>query len=193
MSDQKRPYRKTRRAELEEQTRRRITESAVALHEELGPAHTSISAIAERAGVRRSTVYRHFPDERALLLACSGHYLSANPMPDPEPWLAIQDPAERLRRGLSELYAFFEETEPMLSSVLRDAEVHALTREIVTNGRGVELQRIREVLKRGVRGRHRHAVLELALAFTTWRTLVRAAGLSNAQAVETLVRAFAAA
>ena len=83
MSDQRRPYRMKRRAELEEQTRLRITESAVALHEELGPAHTSISAIAERAGVRRSTVYRHFPDEEALFDACSSHFRAANPSPDP--------------------------------------------------------------------------------------------------------------
>jgi len=71
MSDEKRPYRMQRRAELEDQTRLRITESAVALHEELGPARTSISAIAEHAGVRRSTVYRHFPDEEALVEGAS--------------------------------------------------------------------------------------------------------------------------
>ena len=89
MSDQKRPYRMRRRAELEEQTRRRITESAVALHEELGPAQTSISAIADRAGVRRSTVYRHFPDEASLFAACSSHYRAANPPPNPQVWAAI--------------------------------------------------------------------------------------------------------
>src|SRR5689334_9601108 len=95
MSDQKRPYRMQRRAELEEQTRLRITESTVELHEELGPARTSISAIAERAGVRRSTVYRHFPDEEALFAACSSHWRTANPPPDPGAWAAIDDPAER--------------------------------------------------------------------------------------------------
>src|SRR3954462_2551957 len=92
MSDQKRPYRKTRRAELEEETRRRITESTVALHEELGPARTSISAVAERAGVRRSTVYRHFPDEEALFDACSSHFGAANPPPDMGTWAGIEDP-----------------------------------------------------------------------------------------------------
>src|SRR5215831_10893429 len=102
MSDQKRPYRMKRRAELEEQTRTRITESAVALHEELGPARTSISAIAERAGVRRSTVYRHFPDDDSLFAACSSHWRAANPPPDLGAWAAIADPAERTRTALAE-------------------------------------------------------------------------------------------
>src|SRR3954467_15640388 len=100
MSDEKRPYRMKRRAELEEQTRLRITESAVALHEEVGPAQTSITAIAERAGVRRSTVYRHFPDEEALFAACSSHWRAANPPPDPIAWSSIDDPDERTRRVL---------------------------------------------------------------------------------------------
>ena len=98
MSDEKRPYRMKRRAELEEQTRRRITESAVALHEELGPASTSISAIAARAGVRRSTVYRHFPDDEALFEACSSHWRAGNPPPDPRTWSSIEDRAERTAR-----------------------------------------------------------------------------------------------
>src|SRR3954451_20731495 len=97
MSDQKRPYRMKRRAELEELTRKRITESTVELHQELGPARTSVSAIAERAGVRRSTVYRHFPDEHALFAACSAHWRAANPPPDPAAWAAIVDAPERTR------------------------------------------------------------------------------------------------
>ena len=86
MADEKRPYRMKRRAELEELTRRRITESAVALHGTLGPARTSISAVAEHAGVRRSTVYRHFPDEAALFAACTAHWMADNPVPDLGAW-----------------------------------------------------------------------------------------------------------
>src|SRR4051812_49704398 len=86
MTDEKRPYRMKRRAELEASTRLRITESAVALHGTLGPARTSISAIAEHAGVRRSTVYRHFADEAALFAACSSHWRAANPAPDLAEW-----------------------------------------------------------------------------------------------------------
>src|SRR5918911_2429393 len=120
MSGQKRPYRMRRRAELEAQTRRRITESTVALHEELGPARTSISAVAERAGVRRSTVYRHFPDEAALFAACSTHWRAANPPPDPAAWAAIDDPAERTETALRALYAFYGRTQGMYTSLLRD-------------------------------------------------------------------------
>src|SRR5580765_3235846 len=101
MSDQKRPYRMKRRAELQEQTRLQITERAVALHEEVGPAQTSISASAARAGVRRSTVYGHFPYEGSLSAACSSHWREANPPPDPGSWTEIENPAERTRAALA--------------------------------------------------------------------------------------------
>ena len=100
----KRQYQMTRRAELEEQTRLRITESTVALHEKVGPAQTSISAVAELAGVRRSTVYRHFPDEESLIDACSAHWRAANPAPDLAGWAAVADPPERLGTALAEMY-----------------------------------------------------------------------------------------
>src|SRR5437660_5869322 len=118
MTDQKRPYRKKRRAELEEATRQRITESAVALHGTLGPSRTTLSAVAEHAGVRRSTLYRHFPDEAALFVACSGRWMSQHPLPDLEAWAAVSDPGERLRTALTELYAYYADTEPMLSNLI---------------------------------------------------------------------------
>src|SRR5688500_19208614 len=120
MSGQTRTYTKTRRAELEEQTRLRITESAVALHEQLGPARTTVSAVAEHAGVPRSTVYRHFPDDEALFAACSSHFRAANPPPDPRPWTSIDDPGDRTAAALRELYAFYGRTEEMYVSLLRD-------------------------------------------------------------------------
>src|SRR5918996_6215329 len=125
MTTETRRYEKKRRAELEAETRRRITESAVELHGSLGPAHTSISAVAERAGVRRSTVYRHFPDEAALFDACSSHWAAANPLPDLGRWVAIGDPDERLRAALGELYKFYGLTERMLDNLFRDEETVA--------------------------------------------------------------------
>src|SRR6202140_3750743 len=104
MADEKRPYRKKRRAELEAGTARRITESTVELHGTLGPARTSISAVAQHAGVRRSTVYRHFPDEASLFSACTSYWAAANPFPDVDRWAAIENPAVRLPAALRELY-----------------------------------------------------------------------------------------
>src|SRR6266852_776914 len=120
MTTQKRPYRMKRRAELEELTRRRITESAIELHGTLGPSRTSMSAVAAHAGVRRSTLYRHFPDEAALFDACTAHWASVNPPPDISAWATLDDPDERLAVALGQLYAYFRRTERMLENLFRD-------------------------------------------------------------------------
>src|SRR3954469_1224735 len=99
-----RTYELKRRAERQEETRRRIVDAAVELHSTLGPARTTVQAIAERAGVTRPTVYAHFPDERTLFQACSGHVRATVPPPDTAAWHAIADPAERLETALRELY-----------------------------------------------------------------------------------------
>jgi AcrR family transcriptional regulator len=187
MSDQTRPYRMKRRAELEEQTRVRIAESAVALHEELGPARTSISAVAERAGVRRSTVYRHFPDEEALFAACSAHWGAANPPPDPSAWAAIEDPGARTEAALRELYAFYGRTEAMLASLLRDAPVVPVVQRLMGDFYGY-LSAIQDILMagRGLRGRaarRTRAAIGHALAFETWRSLTREQELADRDAV----------
>ncbi len=178
----------TRRAELEEQTRARITESAVALHEELGPARTSISAIAERAGVRRSTVYRHFPDEEALFAACSSHWRAGNPPPDLGAWTAIENPAERTRTALRELYAFYGRTEGMYASLLRDEPLVPIVQRLLADFHGFR-RAIQDVLMagRGLRGgaaSRTRAALGHALAFPTWRSLVRDEGLAEGEAVD---------
>ena len=195
MSDQKRPYRKKRRAELEEETRRRITESAVALHGSLGPARTSMSAIAEHAGVTRSTLYRHFPDDDAMFAACSAHWSAANPPPDPSPWPAIADPDERTRTALAELYAYYGRTEQMLANLLRDEGQVPIVAQLF----GVYHAYIAAVgdmllAGRGLRGRARQrarAAIGHALALSTWQSLVRDQGLSEGEAVD-LMTAFVA-
>jgi AcrR family transcriptional regulator len=181
-----------RRAELEEQTRRRITESAVALHQEVGPAQTSISAIAERAGVRRSTVYRHFPDEEALVSACSAHWRAANPPPDPRSWSSIEDPGERTRTALRDLYAFYGDTEAMYASLLRDEALVPAVQRRLRDFHGY-LGGIRDDLAagRGLRGRRAQfvrAAIGHALAFPTWRSLTHEQGLGNEDAAELMSR-----
>jgi AcrR family transcriptional regulator len=192
MSDQKRSYRKTRRAALEDETRKRITESAVALHEELGPARTSISAIAEKAGVRRSTVYRHFPTEEALFLACSSHWRAENPPPNRADWAAIDDPAVRTRTALRELYAFYARTEPMYTSLLRDEPVVPAVEDRLRDFHGY-LAAARDVLMEGRRLRGRtarrtRAAIGHAVAFPTWRSLTREQELADDDAVALMCR-----
>lgn len=197
MSDRKRPYRKRRRAELEAETRRRITESAVELHGSLGPSRTSVSAVAERAGVRRSTVYRHFPDEAALFDACSAHWRDANPRPEPEEWAAVADPDERLATALNELYAYYRRTETMLANLLRDESEMPVVKERFAAFHGF-LAAAREVLLRGrgLRGRARRdvaAAIGHALSFTTWRSLAREQDLDDEAAAALMCRLVAAA
>src|SRR5215217_4176858 len=120
MTSTSRAYRKRRRAELEAETRLRITEAAVHLHGSIGPARTTISAVAERAGVQRATVYRHFANEEALFEACSSHWMAQHPLPDPAAWATIQDPDERLRVALGELYDWYDHGDYMLEKTTRD-------------------------------------------------------------------------
>src|SRR5215217_111263 len=188
MTDEKRPYRKRRRAELEAETRQRITESAVALHGTLGPSRTSMSAIAEHAGVRRSTLYRHFPDEVAVFAACSAHWAAANPPPDVSAWAAIEDPEERLASGLRELYAYYRSSESMLANLHRDEplmptvaqffsayhQFMAATRDVLMDGRGLRGKARKRVL----------AAIGHALAFPTWRSLARDQELDDSEAAE---------
>jgi AcrR family transcriptional regulator len=197
MSDEKRPYRKRRRAEREAETRRRITESAVELHGTLGPSRTSISAIAERAGVRRSTVYRHFADEAALFTACSSHWAAANPVPEIGRWARIADPDKRLRVALDELYPHYRRTEPMMANLSRDEATMPTVRQFFSRYHD-HITAARETLIAGRRARGRARQRTLAaightLAFGTWRSLAREQGLDDAQAVELMCRLVAAA
>lgn len=186
-----------RRAEQEAETRLRITESAVELHGTVGPARTSVSAVAERAGVRRSTVYRHFPDEQALFGACSAHWLAANPPPDVDAWGRVADPGERLELALGELYAYYRRTEGMLDKLLRDAPAVPVVERLMGAFRQL-LSTAAEALMqgRGLRGRARGrtgAAIGHALAFSTWQQLTGTQGLDDPAAADLMSRLVAAA
>lgn len=187
-----RTYTLGKRADQQAQTRQRIVEAAVALHSTVGPAHTTVTMVAERAGVQRHTFYKHFPDERSLLLACSGLAQERDPMPAADPWRAIADREDRLRRALGEVYAWYARNAGLMACVTRDAQTHALTREIAEMRRGPVISAYLEVLG-GNCGPLGIAALRLALSFHSWNTLVRDSGLSGEEAVEVMVRAVLAA
>jgi len=183
---EKRRYELKKRAEKLDQTRRRILDATVDLHRTLGPGATRITEIARRAGVQRVTVYGHFPDEAALLAACSAHWRALHPAPDPAAWRAVSDRGARLRLALGDLYAWYRETEPMTANVLRDAETIPALRAIVDGGLARYLGEVRTLLAepfraRGTRRDRIDAAIRAAVDFHLWRAL---ATLGDTQAAE---------
>jgi AcrR family transcriptional regulator len=186
-----RGYTQRRRAEATETTRRTITEAAIALHTTVGPAATTVSAVAERAGVERVTVYRHFPDEQALLTACVTHGWEMFPPPDHGGWAEIDDPEERLGTALTDLYAYYEQIGDGLLIIVRDLPRVPVLARLNEPFFAIWIT-YRDVLARGWkrRGRRRRlllAVIEHALDLKTWQSLVRERGLSDVEAIGLLV------
>jgi AcrR family transcriptional regulator len=183
-----RKYQLKRRAERQEETRQRIVEATIALHQTVGGAGATVSAIAARAGVERPTVYRHFPDERALFSACTGHYLALNPPPDPAAWQGVAEPGERLRVALAAVYAFHRRTEQMMANAVRDMETIPMVREVLAPFFAY-WEGVRETLLSGwpcerEAGRRVRAAIGHALDFRTWRSLVHEQGLADDDVVE---------
>lgn len=184
----KRPYRKRKRAQAEEETRRRITEAAVELHGTVGPANTKVTEVAERAGVSRMTVYNHFPTDADLFLACSTHWATQNPLPDPSGWIETADPAARLVSALDELYGWYGRKRGMLEKVLRDAPLVPSLGELMDGFWGGYMGDVVSALSRGWSGEQEddgalQATLRVVVDFHTWRTLSES-GLSSASAAE---------
>lgn len=191
------------RAERMAETRQRIIRAAYDLHRTVGPARTTISAIAEQAGVQRHTVYQHFPDELALSEACTGYGLALDPQPDPAVLARMPDPEERLRAALAQQYGYYRRNEALLANVLRDAPL--LLQRL--QAAGLDWRAVPEVIQRffeqpvrlrevlvpgwqtpGTRAALLRAALGLALDFGTWRTLARDQGLDEEQAIALMVK-----
>jgi AcrR family transcriptional regulator len=155
---------------MQQETRRRIVEAAVDLHCSVGPARTTVSQIAERAGVQRHTYYAHFPDERSLFLACSALALERGPLPDFERLLDVPPGPERVRRGLELAYAWYAENEAHAACVTRDLETHALTREMVELRIAPAFARAAALIGEGL-GDRAQVLVGVALDFACWRAL----------------------
>src|SRR5215212_4044150 len=181
------------RAERHQQTHQRIVETAVELHTAYGPAQTTITDIAKRAGVERQTVYNHFPDELSLLKACSAHNRTLNPPPDPEPWKLIAGPQSRLRRALAEVYAYYRRNEQMIAKVTRDAQANPNVGRVF-EARIKHQERMRDALgagflEQGDEQSHKqlYGALWVALEFQAWRALVRQQGFEDEEVIELMV------
>jgi AcrR family transcriptional regulator len=170
-------------------TRDRIVRAAIELHTSVGPARTSLTAVAERAGVSRPTLYAHFPDKRSLFAACSQEATSADPWPDAAMWRPIKDPVARLRHGLGELYAYYRRNEQLTANVLRDLDFMPL---IPGRDMAATLAPLREALASGWRvGPKRQAVflatIDHALDFGSWRSFAHPHHIDDTEIVELMV------
>lgn len=187
-----RKYNLEQRAQSQAETRRRIVEATVKLHGSVGPARTTISAIASEAGVQRLTVYRHFPDERSLFHACSGHWTVLHPRPDVSRWAAVADPEERLKVALGEIYAYYRVTEEMTANIRHDLPQLPILQELAQQF-APYWGAVRTALDRGwaTRGHRRElvcAVIGHAVQFETWRSLARHQGLEDIESAELMAR-----
>lgn len=187
-----RTYTKSKRAENEGETRDRIVSAALQLHTEIGPNRTTVSMIAERAGVQRHTVYAHLPDERAIFMACSGMHAGQSPPPSPDAWAGINDPDARLRAALAALYGWYAPNQAIFANVLRDAEINPTLREATDLRVAGPLGAIFMSVEGGL-GAKGIAALRLAMSFYTWRSLVLEAGMTPADAVALMARSVIAA
>jgi AcrR family transcriptional regulator len=183
-----RPYRKRKRAESEEETRRRITEAAVELHGTAGPARTTVTEIAELAGVSRMTVYNHFPTDTDLFIACSTHWSTENPFPDPAAWTQVADPAERLSVALQALYRWYDDKRGMLANVLRDAPAVPALTPLVERWWGGYMDAVVDTLSDGWRAEGGVAgalrvTLRVVVDFHTWQ-IFSASGMDDDEAAE---------
>lgn len=185
MSDeqQARRYRKRKRAIQERETRQRITEVIVELHGTAGPANTTVTQIAERAGVSRMTVYNHFPDEAALFAACSGHWFARHPFPDPGTWIEESVPTARLRLGLGEVYRWYRGSGDMMNNVLRDAPLVPAVGDIMDAAWWPFMDRMVDAMADGWLSPDddRRVAVRAALDFRTWQILARS-GLDDVRA-----------
>ena len=174
MKTAKRHYILRARAEQVAETRARIVEAIMELHGEVGPRNTTVSAIAERAGVERLTVYRHFKDEAEMFAACSHRYMELNPPPDPAAWADEAEPVSRARRGLEELYVFFGRTSPMFEKIYRDVGEYTALKKIMDQF-DAHLRSLADGLAaawpRDKAAARRQVILRHAAKFATWQSL----------------------
>lgn len=188
-----RQYHQTVRAKKTASTRQRIIEAAVELHGTVGPANTSLSAVARNAGVSRPTLYSHFPDEASLFQACTMHWMSQDPPPDPAAWLEIDDSCQRIGTALSEIYSHYSRNEQMIANVFRDMYLVESMRSFNVPLVEESFAAITEILGSAFDDGpdlavRRRAIVSVAISFHTWKSLVRIEGLTNEEAVDLMAR-----
>jgi AcrR family transcriptional regulator len=195
MTSEKRKYEMRARAEAQRQTRERIVKATMDLHQEVGPARTTVAEIARRAGVQRLTVYNHFPEDTELFAACQGHWMGLHPLPDLSAALSLPDPKQRVRACVRSFYGWYRETAAMAENVQRDRGAVPALDALMTQTADARLGELADALGagfglRGRRAERQRALIGLALDFWTWRRLDRE-GLGDDAAADLMAQAVA--
>ena len=189
MKREKRRYVLRARGDQVAETRARIVEAIMGLHGEIGPRNTTVSAIADRAGVERLTVYRHFKGEAEMFTACSERYLELNPPPDPTAWAVERDPMRRAQRGLADLYAFFSRTAPMFAKIYLDVDEYPSLKTIMDQF-DAHLRHLADELAsawpRDKSTRKRQTILRHAARLATWQSF-EAEGVDNQEKINFMI------
>lgn len=179
-----------KRAEHVDETRRRITAATARLHTTVGPANTTVAAIADEAGVTRLTVYRHFADLDVLFEACRAHWRAENPPPDPAGWSMIPDLEDRVRIALTRLYGWYRDHADELFPIYRDVSVMPASSQMRMRDENRRLGQllVADARPTNVDSRLLVAAAGHALDYRTWRSLTIGQGLSDSEAVAVGVR-----
>ena len=166
------------------ETRARLLDAALELFETVGPAQTSMSGVADRAGTTRATLYRHFAGDAELANAVIDEWSTGNPAPDVDALADIEDPIARLRAGLGSLYGSYRATGALTANLFRDVHVLPAARRADLRGAARQVLEVLGDARPGLRASPlAEAARAHAVAFETWRSL-SAQGLADADIVD---------
>ena len=182
-----RRYRSDRRQAGVDETRRRIVGAAVALHAEQGAMATSFAQVAKRADVAVPTVYKHFPNQAALLQSCTGHVFACSPALGPEIYRGLATAEARLAALAKAAFAVHRFQAPWMRRGIHEAALMPDLAKIVDEARSQFRRLVALALEPRFAGRPPAglvALIEILLGFSAWQRLAEEAGLSQSGAEE---------
>jgi AcrR family transcriptional regulator len=179
----RRTYQLKQRAESAEETRRRLVQATFALHGEQGIAATTMTQIAERAGVGIGTVYHHFPTLDDTIMACGQMVMATYPPPTEVIFAGAATMRERLVRLA---HALFDHLDRVAFDMVRsDRDRLAIVRKFVGEEQEHRIELTRAALAPFAIDRDLIRIAAALLDIGVYRALQQV-GLSLDEAAETI-------
>ena len=177
-----RKYSMDRRSATVDETRRRIVEATMALHDEQGILATSMQDIAARADVALGTVYRHFPTIEDLVPACGGRNFELNPPPNRAVFAGLPTRAERARALIAAYYAHYALHPRMFEIGMAEAEKLPALAAFMDDGKAHLLRLVTEAIAPTPSGADAFKLAVALCSFSSWQALTQAGFSSDAAA-----------